>query len=382
MYEFDAFRFDADASLLTREGRRIELTPKALAVLAALVGRAQQVVSKDELLRAVWPEAVVEEGNLAVHVSSLRKALGPGTIETLPRRGYRFAARVRVAQDDDWRGMAELYLQQQTSAGCRRAAAVYRQAGDRVGLANTLLLRLVLGDVPRDAAVTRARALLEGSGAEARLSRARLLCFDGQCDRADEELSGCAGPMALAWQGLRMVERGETDRGVRRLEEGRAAAPLSPFSARLLADALLLARDFAGCVASARKSLTLHPHCWTLHRAIGRALTILGDFDAARRNFRRATQLGGRLRAEVAYLEAKAGRREVALRWAEGARPKELAMVRAALDDRDGALDSLEQAVAERDWSLSSVGQDCRFDALRVQSRRCPSDSPHFRSAT
>lgn len=98
-YEFGPFRLDAAGGRLWREGREIQLTPKAFGVLLALVGRAGETVHKDELMREVWPDTAVEEGNLADNVSVLRQALGddarePRYIKTVPRRGYRFVADV------------------------------------------------------------------------------------------------------------------------------------------------------------------------------------------------------------------------------------------------------------------------------------------------
>jgi DNA-binding winged helix-turn-helix (wHTH) protein len=83
-----------------REGEPVPLTPKAVETLIALVESGGQMVSREELLKRVWPDTYVEENNLSVSVSMLRKALGQTAegrpyIETLPRRGYRFAAEVR-----------------------------------------------------------------------------------------------------------------------------------------------------------------------------------------------------------------------------------------------------------------------------------------------
>ena len=98
--EFGGFRFDADTPVLWRGGDVVPLTPKALELLRALVERAGDVVSKPELMRRVWPDTVVEEGNLTVLVAALRRGLDPppdggSYIQTLPRRGYRFVAPLR-----------------------------------------------------------------------------------------------------------------------------------------------------------------------------------------------------------------------------------------------------------------------------------------------
>jgi DNA-binding winged helix-turn-helix (wHTH) protein/Flp pilus assembly protein TadD len=95
--EFGPFRLDAAKRVLWRDGRIVALPPKALDLLVALVQQQGDVVTKDELMKRVWPDTFVEEANLSVNVSALRKALGDRPdghpyIETLSRRGYRFAA--------------------------------------------------------------------------------------------------------------------------------------------------------------------------------------------------------------------------------------------------------------------------------------------------
>jgi DNA-binding winged helix-turn-helix (wHTH) protein/tetratricopeptide (TPR) repeat protein len=98
-YTFAGYRLDPRARVLWRQGELVRLAPRALDLLLALVERQGDVVSKEDLLRRVWPDTVVEEANLSVNVSALRKELGAqddGTpfIETVARRGYRFRARV------------------------------------------------------------------------------------------------------------------------------------------------------------------------------------------------------------------------------------------------------------------------------------------------
>jgi DNA-binding winged helix-turn-helix (wHTH) protein len=94
-YAFDRFELAADASLLLREGDAIPLAPKVLQTLLALVRRAGHVVTKDDLLREVWPDCIVEETGLTRNVSLLRQALGDvgqTLIVTVPRVGYRLTA--------------------------------------------------------------------------------------------------------------------------------------------------------------------------------------------------------------------------------------------------------------------------------------------------
>ena len=95
VFAFGPFVLDRNRRLLARAGTAVEITPKAFDLLVVLVQRGGAVVSKDELMDALWPDTAVEESNLAFQVSTLRKALGPEGaryIATLPGRGYQFVA--------------------------------------------------------------------------------------------------------------------------------------------------------------------------------------------------------------------------------------------------------------------------------------------------
>ena len=100
VYEFGSYRLDPQERLLWRAGTMVWLTPKAFDTLWALVEQSGHVMSKDDLMKRIWPTSFVEEANLAQNISTLRKALGESTdglkfIETLPKRGYRFILPVR-----------------------------------------------------------------------------------------------------------------------------------------------------------------------------------------------------------------------------------------------------------------------------------------------
>src|SRR2546426_12259856 len=100
IYEFDDFRVDTGQFLLARSGHMTPITPTVFRILLILLERAGQVVSKDELMRFVWPDSFVEEGNLNRNVSTLRKILEEKPcdhkyIETIPKTGYRFITPVR-----------------------------------------------------------------------------------------------------------------------------------------------------------------------------------------------------------------------------------------------------------------------------------------------
>jgi DNA-binding winged helix-turn-helix (wHTH) protein/tetratricopeptide (TPR) repeat protein len=104
VYEFGPFRMDPDKQVLLRENQPIPVTPKAFETLLVLVRRSREVVTKEELLKAIWPDSFVEEANLSQNIFMLRKALGDTLDErryivTLPGRGYRFAAPVRTVTE-------------------------------------------------------------------------------------------------------------------------------------------------------------------------------------------------------------------------------------------------------------------------------------------
>jgi DNA-binding winged helix-turn-helix (wHTH) protein len=99
-YEFGPFRVDVANLLLFRDGQPLSLAPKAVETLIALVQHGGQLLKKDDLIRIVWSDRVVDESNLSQNIYLLRKTLGEGSngqsyIETVPRRGYRFVGEVR-----------------------------------------------------------------------------------------------------------------------------------------------------------------------------------------------------------------------------------------------------------------------------------------------
>ena len=102
IYRFGPFRLDASERRLLRGDQVIPLRGKVFDTLRVLVENQNHLVRKDELMKAVWPDSIVEENNLDHNLSAIRRVLGqvPGGakyIETVPRQGYRFAAPVEAA---------------------------------------------------------------------------------------------------------------------------------------------------------------------------------------------------------------------------------------------------------------------------------------------
>jgi DNA-binding winged helix-turn-helix (wHTH) protein/TolB-like protein/Flp pilus assembly protein TadD len=105
IYSFDDFRLDAGNRQLRRADNPLVLPAKAFDLLLALVENSGRLVKKDELFKSVWRDQIVEESNLTVHISQIRKALGeskdnPRYIETVPGYGYRFTGDI-VSDDEE-----------------------------------------------------------------------------------------------------------------------------------------------------------------------------------------------------------------------------------------------------------------------------------------
>jgi DNA-binding winged helix-turn-helix (wHTH) protein len=114
-YNFGSFRLDQVERMLLRNGVKVPLTltPKVFDILLTLVQNAGRLVTKEDLLQRVWPDTFVEEANLSVNVATIRKALAEGDgeseyIETLPKRGYRFVAKVIIERDQGTASMRKV----------------------------------------------------------------------------------------------------------------------------------------------------------------------------------------------------------------------------------------------------------------------------------
>src|SRR5580765_671121 len=106
IYGFDDFRLDVSNRELLRAGQPVALPAKAFDMLVVLIENGGRLVGKDELFSRVWPDQIVEESNLAVHVSAIRKALGekkdnPRYVATVAGHGYRFTSNVLRLDDEE-----------------------------------------------------------------------------------------------------------------------------------------------------------------------------------------------------------------------------------------------------------------------------------------
>ncbi|MGH9941495.1 MAG: tetratricopeptide repeat protein [Pyrinomonadaceae bacterium] len=164
LYEFGPFVLNPAEHTLLRDGRPLPLRPKVFDMLLVLVERHNHLIEKDELMSAVWPEQYVEEGNLNKTVSLLRLALGESVdrvryIETVPKRGYRFAAEVRKVGDN---GDPELVVETHTRASRvveeeMDEGAPAADGGARVGEADVVEPTKMPSDLARPAGIAERR---------------------------------------------------------------------------------------------------------------------------------------------------------------------------------------------------------------------------------
>src|ERR1700742_2801869 len=104
LYQFGPFRVDPARETLLKAGVAVPITPKTFQILLGLVRHGQEIVTKDDLMKSVWPDTFVEEANLSRNIFMLRKALGETAqdhryIVTVPGRGYRLAENVHLVPE-------------------------------------------------------------------------------------------------------------------------------------------------------------------------------------------------------------------------------------------------------------------------------------------
>ena len=160
-FEFGSVKLDATNRLLYKNGDQLPLQPRLIETLLVLVKNANTVVDKDTLLNVVWQDVIVEEGGLKRNISLLRKALGAEGqfIETLPKRGYRFAGEVKENwEESNFYGpedlKADLVLQRRANLRITHEEEEIEDSGD----AHTKVVRASKASLPR-----RANPLLLGA---------------------------------------------------------------------------------------------------------------------------------------------------------------------------------------------------------------------------
>jgi DNA-binding winged helix-turn-helix (wHTH) protein/TolB-like protein len=154
LYEFGDFRLDPNRHRLLRGGAIVPLSPKAIETLFVFVRNPGKILERETLMRAVWSSTIVEDGNLTVAISQLRKALGQNGdpdefIQTIPRVGYRFVAELREVVEEPaplivenpplWQAVIEEELSSENGASSRSAPPARTEPG-KAGSRNGALL--------------------------------------------------------------------------------------------------------------------------------------------------------------------------------------------------------------------------------------------------
>lgn len=348
-YAIGPLRLDPATRTLSRAGEPLALGPRVVATLAALVERAGELVTKDELLDDVWDGEDVGESNVAQSVYVLRKTLRehgiPNAIATVPRRGYRFTAEARPVAEravarSTWRFAAAAFLAlallpassappvvtplgargaelyrlgryfwaQRTPVGLSRGANLFREvvrsdprsALGYSGLADAVLMQADYGranaDRRRRYAEARAAALealrLDPGSAEAHTSFGMVLAL-ADCDARDAETEfrralALDPSYALAhhWYGTLLLRGNRLAEGSRELRRAVALEPAAPATNAWLAAASYDERRYDDVLAYARRALAVDPDRVDALRVAGLAYEERGDFARAAAAFR------------------------------------------------------------------------------------------------
>ena len=426
-FEFGDFVLIPKERLLLAAGKPVHLTAKAFDLLAILVRRCGHLVSKDELLREVWPDTFVEEVNLTVNISALRKALGQGyngkgMIQTVPTRGYRFVAPVTTAnaalagafRDDSTGEVVErapdayrAYLQGRFHwnrrseedlirgiEGFQRAVEIDPQfAAAYSGLADcyaTLGYLSYLSPAEAFPAARRyaAKALeLDASVAEAYASMAFVkLYFDWDWLDANTEFQRAIAldpnyAPTHQWYSIYLLAAGRASDAFREIQLARQRDSLSLPINSDLGFHYYYTRHYDEAVKQLKFVLEMNKDFAPAHLWLGRTYQELGRFDDALAEFR---QVEERLRewpvsiAARGFVAGVAGRANEALKiLAELKRladrkfvtPYGVALVYAGLGENDAAFVWLNKAFEERSHWLVWLRLDPRWNGLRPDPR-------------
>ena len=149
LYEFGPFRLDPEEAVLFQNGKPVYLKPKVFETLLVLVENRGRLLDKEMLMQRLWQDSFVEEANLTVNISQIRKALGQSEdgdqlIETLPRRGYRFVGEVREVLTEG----AAIVVKEYTSSHITIEERQDEEPGAQNGVAPAEMSRLSTGRAP------------------------------------------------------------------------------------------------------------------------------------------------------------------------------------------------------------------------------------------
>jgi serine/threonine-protein kinase len=409
LYEFGAFMLDAPERRLMRQDTRLAVTGKTLDVLRLLVEAEGRLVDRQTFNSRLWPEVVVEDRNLTVHISALRKALGGDCIETVAKSGYRLAVPVRAVPDRAVNGQASseseqvqrearYQLSQAERVPALKALGLFERAlaidgndaGALAGLASTYLLlssTTIRRPLPIEEAVPLAtdaarRALaIEPGQAEAHAVLGRLKMtyhWDWAGAEVDLVRAVALAPQSIEAQighGLFLSAVGRHDEAIAALGRARDLDPMLRETHERLGLAWWMAGDSARALAALAEAVAVDPEArrphfrrmvvfdqlgWREEAAGARAvwLKLFGDHAIADR---------------LAAVAERDGYRAAMVEWiARLARLNqwfEVAIQAMAIDDRAQALDALERCLEEQADNAPFIAEFPPFRPLRGEPR-------------
>jgi DNA-binding winged helix-turn-helix (wHTH) protein len=426
VYLFGPFALHATKRLLRRGDELVPLTSKAFETLLALVENAHGILGKDDLLQRVWPDAVVEEGNLTQTIFMLRKALGDSVKEhryivTVPKRGYSFVADVREVSGEEDPSPAlgpalgrrysenseadQLCLKgrhfwaKRTAGALEKAIRCFEQAIEKsprsakayAGLADcyTILSHYSRlspqNTMPRAEEAARRALELDSTLVEAHTSLAVvLMLYHWDWSAAKVEFNRALEPAhhyptAHHWYGMYLVARGEFDRAIAQVERARQLDPLSLAINTDLGLVLYLARRYDEAVRQYRAAMDLDPAFSDAQIGLLMAYDEMGMYPQPSSELLRSPEALGRdvaARLEKAYAQSGVkGYWRAYLELAEApsrdvtCSPYMRARLYAGIGEDEKALRFLEKAYEERDGGLSLIKVDPGLDSLRAETR-------------
>lgn len=425
VYFFGPFALHAAKRLLFRHRDIVPLTSKAFDTLLALVENARKVLTKDELLQRVWPDAVVEESNLTQTIFMLRKALGEKVKEhlfivTVPKRGYCFVAEVRERPEGEHEGRSRELLgkrypekteayqlclkgrhfwEKRTASAVERAIRYFQQAIEKdaqyakayAGLADCYAILSHYSRLSPRKTLPKAKAAaiqalaIDDTLVEAHTSLAVVkMLYDwdwtGAAASFQKALEG--GPSyatAHHWYGMYLVARGQFDEAIAEVERAQQLEPLSLAINTDLGLVLYLARRYDEAIHQYRAAMDLDPSFSDAQAGILMAYNEVGMYYQPISEFLRSPEAFSRevvQKLEEAYAQAGVkGYWRAYLELAEApasevqSSPYVRARIYAAIGDAGQALGWLEKAFEDRDGGLSLLKVDPGMDGLRAQPR-------------
>jgi DNA-binding winged helix-turn-helix (wHTH) protein/Tfp pilus assembly protein PilF len=404
IYTIGRFRLDTAECLLLRESERVPLEPQVYRTLVALVENSRHLSSRQWLLEQVWGNTHVEDGGLTRNISVLRRVLGEGYIETVPKRGYRFVAdtaemtsgtenpeayRLYIKGRYHWNQRSEAGLIAATQYFARAIATDPAYARAYSGLADSYTTLGYLSHLPPTDTFLKAkeaatRALqLDATLTEAHTSLAYVrLYHDWDWVEAEKEFRRAIAlnpnyATAHHWYAVYLTAMGRFEEAQAAIGRAQALDPTSLIVNTDLGFVFYYNRQYDAAIKQLQTVTEMNPEFPIAHLWLGRAYQERLMYDDAIAEFRRAeTALRGWpvVMAAIGHVQGAAGRRAEAretlgalmrLTTERYVTPYGVALVHAGLGEKDQALAWLHRALQDRSHWLVWVTLDPRLDALR-----------------